>query len=122
MNVLNGSEQYKMRAEDFGMESAQPDKIVLPYFGVLWGDFLLDIMNAVCRRMAFPHDALYEQIVKQVSAGFSLMFSRRKFASLLMLMYSRLMERHFVIVFLFRPAMMRLLLYWTGFFNVVVVD
>ena len=71
MNVLNGSEQYKMRAEDFGMESAQPDKIVLPYFGVLWGDFLLDIMNAVCRRMAFPHDALYEQIVKQVSAGFS---------------------------------------------------
>ena len=34
MNVLNGSEQYEMRAEDFGMESAQSDKIVLPYLGV----------------------------------------------------------------------------------------
>lgn len=71
MNVLNGSEQYEMRAEDFGMESAQSDKIVLPYLRVLWGDFLLDIMNAVSRKMAFPHDALYEQLVKQVSAGFS---------------------------------------------------
>ena len=67
MNVLNGSEQYEMRAEDFGMESAQSDKIVLPYLGVLWGDFLLDIMNAVSRKMAFPHD----ELVKQVSAGFS---------------------------------------------------
>jgi len=72
MNVLNGSEQYEMRAEDFGMESAQPDKIVLPYLGMLWGDFLLDIMNAVSRKMALPHDALYEQLVKQVSAVFSL--------------------------------------------------
>lgn len=71
MNVLNGSEQYEMRAEDFGMESAQSDKIVLPYLGMLWGDFLLDIMNAVSRKMTLPHDALYGQLVKQVSAGFS---------------------------------------------------
>ena len=53
------------------MESAQSDKIVLPYLGMLWGDFLLDIMNTVSRKMTLHHDALYEQLVKQVSAGFS---------------------------------------------------
>ena len=58
MNTKNGTQTQTITAADFTMNSAEQNRVTLPYNGKIWGDFLLDIADMVLERVP---DADYDE-------------------------------------------------------------
>lgn len=63
MVVVNGTEDCRVTDEDLHMESAEQNRVTLPFTGKPWGDLLLEIADAVLDRVSdddFEESMVYD--------------------------------------------------------------